>query len=325
MEIYLDNAATTRVCPEAADAAYKVMTEVYGNPGSTHKLGREARAVLDDSRKKLAAALGCAPKEVYFTSGGTESDNWAILEGAYLQRRVGRHIISSAVEHDAVRKPLERLAREGYEVTLLSPDSTGAISADAVREALREDTALVTLMMVNNETGAVTDIAGVARALRAAKSKALLHTDAVQGFMKEPFSAKTLGADMISVSGHKVHAPKGIGALYIRQGLKLPAHILGGGQEEGMRSGTEPMPQIAAFGEAVRIAKAEMPEANKRMEALRAQCVQTLTDTVPGIVFLGGGSAHAFLLPWIFPKTYNSIYRSEYLFHFPYISCLHTL
>ena len=217
MEIYLDNAATTRVCTEAADAAYKVMTEVYGNPGSTHKLGREARAVLDDSRKKLAAALGCAPKEVYFTSGGTESDSWAILEGAYLQRRVGRHIISSAVEHDAVRKPLEKLAREGWEITLLSPDSTGAISADAVRAALREDTALVTLMMVNNETGAVTDIAGIARTLRAAKSKALLHTDAVQGFMKEPFSAKTLGADMISVSGHKVHAPKGIGALYIRQ------------------------------------------------------------------------------------------------------------
>ena len=168
MEIYLDNAATTRVCPEAADAAYKVMTELYGNPGSTHKLGREARAVLDDSRNKLAAALGCAAKEVYFTSGGTESDNWAILEGAYLRRRIGRHIISSAVEHDAVRQPLEKLAREGWEITLLSPDSAGAVSVDAVRDALREDTALVTLMMVNNETGAVTDIAGVARALRAA-------------------------------------------------------------------------------------------------------------------------------------------------------------
>lgn len=309
MEIYLDNAATTRVCPEAADAAYKVMTEIYGNPGSTHRLGREARAVLDDSRKKLAAALGCAVKEVYFTSGGTESDNWAILEGAYLQRRVGNHIISSAVEHDAVRKPLERLAREGYEITLLAPDSTGAISVDAVREALREDTALVTLMMVNNETGAVTDIAGIARMLRAAKSKALLHTDAVQAFMKEPFSAKTLGADMISVSGHKVHAPKGIGALYVRQGLKLPAHILGGGQEEGMRSGTEPMPQIAAFGEAVRIAKAEMPAANARMDALRTKCVQTLTGTVPGIVFLGGGSAH--ILSLSLPG-----YRSEVLMNY---------
>lgn len=149
----------------------------------------------------------------------------------------------------------------------------------------------------------------MARALRAAKSRALLHTDAVQGFMKEPFSAKTLGADMISVSGHKVHAPKGIGALYIRQGLKLPAHILGGGQEDGLRSGTEPMPQIAAFGEAVRIAKAEMPEANKRMEALRAQCVQTLTDTVPDIVFLGGGSAH--ILSLSLPG-----YRSEVLMNY---------
>ena len=298
MEIYLDNAATTRVCPEAADAAYKVMTEIYGNPGSTHRLGREARAVLDDARKKLAAALGCAAKEVYFTSGGTESDNWAILEGAYLQRRVGNHIISSAVEHDAVRKPLERLAREGYEITLLAPDSTGAISVDAVREALREDTALVTLMMVNNETGAVTDIAGIARMLRAAKSKALLHTDAVQAFLKEPFSAKTLGADMISVSGHKVHAPKGIGALYIRQG-----------QERGIRAGTEATPQIAAFGEAVRIAKAEMPAANARMEALRAKCVQTLTDTVPGIVFLGGGSAH--ILSLSLPG-----YRSEVLMNY---------
>ncbi len=309
MEIYLDNAATTRVCPEAADAAYRVMTECYGNPGSTHKLGRGARAVLDDSRQKLAAALGCTAKEVFFTSGGTESDNWAILEGAYLQRRVGKHIISSAVEHDAVRKPLEKLEREGYEITLLAPDSTGAIGADSVREALREDTALVTLMMVNNETGAVTDIAGIAKMLRARKSKALFHTDAVQGFLKEPFSAKTLGADMISVSGHKVHAPKGIGALYIRQGVKLPAHILGGGQEDGLRSGTEPLPQIAAFGEAARIAKAALPGTNERLTALRAQCVRSLTDTVPDIVFLGGGSSH--ILSLSLPG-----YRSEVLMNY---------
>ena len=306
MEIYLDNAATTRVCAEAADAAYKVMTEQYGNPGSTHTMGREARAVLDDARRKLAEAFGCAPREVFFTSCGTESDNWAILEGAYAQRRVGKHIISSAVEHDAVHQPLEKLAREGYEITLLAPDEKGAIPVEAVREALRSDTALVSLMMVNNETGAVTDIAGVARALRAAKSRALFHTDAVQGFMKEPFSAKTLGADMISVSGHKIHAPKGIGALYIRQGVKIAPHILGGGQESGMRSGTEPLPQIAAFGEAARIAKAEMPEVNRRLAALREQCVQTLTETVPGIVFLGGGSAH--ILSLSLPG-----YRSEVL------------
>lgn len=309
MEVYLDNAATTRVCPEAADIAYKTMLETYGNPSSTHTKGREAKAVLDNARKQLAAALDCAPGEVYFTSCGSEGDNWAIINGAESMRRKGLHIISSEVEHDAVRKSMDELKRRGFEVTMLKPESDGSISPEAVAAALRPDTVLVSLMMVNNETGAVTDIAGVARALRAAKSKALLHTDAVQGFMKEPFSAKTLGADMISVSGHKVHAPKGIGALYIRQGLKLPAHILGGGQEEGMRSGTEPMPQIAAFGEAVRIAKAEMPEANKRMEALRAQCVQTLTDTVPGIVFLGGGSAH--ILSLSLPG-----YRSEVLMNY---------
>lgn len=307
--VYLDNAATTRVCPEAAEAAVHMMTECFGNPSTTYKLGREAKAAVDKARGQIAKALGCRPDEVYFTSCGSEGDNWALISGARSMRRRGKHIISSAVEHDAVRKSLDFLEKEGYEITRLQPDGTGAIPLERVRAALRPDTILVSLMMVNNETGAVTDIAGIARTLRAAKSKALLHTDAVQGFMKEPFSAKTLGADMISVSGHKVHAPKGIGALYIRQGLKLPAHILGGGQEEGMRSGTEPMPQIAAFGEAVRIAKAEMPEANKRMEALRAQCVQTLTDTVPDIVFLGGGSAH--ILSLSLPG-----YRSEVLMNY---------
>ena len=309
MEIYLDNAATTRVCTEAADAAYKVMTELYGNPGSTHAKGREARAVLDDSRKKIADALGCTPREVSFTSGGTESDNWAILQGVRLNRRVGRHVITSAVEHEAVLRPMERLAQEGYEVTFLSPDSTGAVSPEAVREALRDDTALVSLMMVNNETGAVTDIAGISRMLRAEKSKALLHTDAVQAFMKEPFSAKSLGADMISVSGHKIHAPKGIGALYIRQGVKLGAHILGGGQEEGLRSGTEPLPQIAAFGEAARIAKASQKETNARLAALREQCVSTLSATIPDIVFLGGESSH--ILSLSLPG-----YRSEVLMNY---------
>ncbi len=309
MEIYLDNAATTRVCTEAADAAYKVMTECYGNPGSTHAKGREARAVVDEARKKVADALGCTPREVTFTSGGTESDNWAILEGVKANRRVGRHVITSKTEHEAVLRPMEKLAHEGYDVTFLTPDSTGAVSVDAVREALRDDTALISLMMVNNETGAVTDIAGIAKMLRAAKSKALLHTDAVQGFLKEPFAAKTLGADMISVSGHKIHAPKGIGALYIRQGVKLGAYILGGGQEEGLRSGTEPTPLIAAFGEAARIGKASLKETNARLEALRSECVRTLGETVDGIVFLGGGSSH--ILSLSLPG-----YRSEVLMNY---------
>ena len=307
--VYLDNAATTRVCPEAAEAAVHMMTECFGNPSTTYKLGREAKAAVDKARGQIAKALGCRPDEVYFTSCGSEGDNWALISGARSMRRRGKHIISSAVEHDAVRKSLDFLEKEGYEITRLQPDGAGAIPLERVRAALRPDTILVSLMMVNNETGAINDIAAVARMLKAENSIALLHTDAVQGFLKVPFSAKTLGADLITISGHKIHAPKGIGALYIRSGLKLPPYIHGGGQERGIRAGTEATPQIAAFGEAVRIAKAEMPEANKRMEALRAQCVQTLTDTVPGIVFLGGGSAH--ILSLSLPG-----YRSEVLMNY---------
>ena len=263
MEVYLDNAATTRVCPEAADIAYKTMLETYGNPSSTHTKGREAKAVLDNARKQLAAALDCAPGEVYFTSCGSEGDNWAIINGAESMRRKGLHIISSEVEHDAVRKSMDELKRRGFEVTMLKPESDGSISPEAVAAALRPDTVLVSLMMVNNETGAVTDIAAVAKALKKAKSIALLHTDAVQGFMKVPFSAKRLGADMITVSGHKIHAPKGIGALYIKTGVKIKPYIIGGAQESGLRAGTEAMPQIAAFGKACELAKASMHGAAK--------------------------------------------------------------
>ena len=289
--IYLDNAATTPVPKAVADAMYDVLTHRFGNPSSQYPAGTEMKKAVEGWRAVVADALRCESSRLYFTSCGTESDNWAILEGAYLQRRVGRHIISSAVEHDAVRKPLEKLAREGWEITLLSPDSTGAISADAVRAALREDTALVTLMMVNNETGAVTDIAGIARTLRAAKSKALLHTDAVQGFMKEPFSAKTLGADMISVSGHKVHAPKGIGALYIGQRVRNPRPLLpGGGQERGVRSGTEATAQIAGFAKAVELRREDYEGKLARMAALKDYC-RTHLLTIDGMVCVGEGTA----------------------------------
>ena len=190
MEHYLDNSATTRVCPEAAEAALKAMTENYGNPSSTHTKGREAKRLLDESRRQAASALGCTPQELVFTSCGSESDNWAILKGAELMRRRGKHVISSAVEHDAVLKSLEELERQGYEVTRLRPDRTGAISVQSVLDALREDTILVSLMLVNNETGAVTDIAAIARAMKKAASQALLHTDAVQAFMKLPFTVE---------------------------------------------------------------------------------------------------------------------------------------
>ena len=292
MEVYLDNAATTRVCPEAADIAYKTMLETYGNPSSTHTKGREAKAVLDNARKQLAAALDCAPGEVYFTSCGSEGDNWAIINGAESMRRKGLHIISSEVEHDAVRKSIDELKRRGFEVTMLKPESDGSISPEAVAAALRPDTVLVSLMMVNNETGAVTDIAAVAKALKKAKSIALLHTDAVQGFMKVPFSAKRLGADMITVSGHKIHAPKGIGALYIKTGVKIKPYIMGGAQESGLRAGTEAMPQIAAFGKACELAKASMNDATERMAQLRQYAAGRIVAEMPEAVIIGGGAPH---------------------------------
>ena len=295
MIVYLDNAATTRVCNEAADAAYRIMTESYGNPSSTHKLGRDAKTILDESRASLAKALGAKPEEVFFTSGGSESDNWAILSGAELMKRRGNHIISSEIEHAAVLRSLDILEKRGFEVTRLKPEKDGSISLDAVMTALREDTILISLMIVNNETGGITDINAISQALKNSGSTALLHTDAVQGFLKVPFSAKTLGADMISVSGHKIHAPKGIGALYIKGGAKalnLAPLIVGGGHESGKRSGTEGLPQIAALAKAAEIGSSLFVEYHKRMSDLKGLAINRLMSENEGLLVLSGDAPH---------------------------------
>ena len=292
MEHYLDNSATTRVCEAAAKAAYETMTSIYGNPSSTHTKGREAKKLLDSSRAQAAAAIGCKPAELVFTSCGSESDNWALLSGAEAMHRKGKHIISSSVEHDAIRKTLDELEKQGYEITRLAPDNTGAISVESVKNALRDDTILVSLMLVNNETGAVTDIRGMADMLKKSGSQALLHTDAVQGFMKVPFSAKTLGADMISVSGHKIHAPKGIGALYVRDGLRLKPFIAGGAQENGRRAGTEAMPQIAAFAAACAEASKNMDAGISRMAAQKAEIIDRLSAGIPELKYVRTAAPH---------------------------------
>ena len=292
MEHYLDNAATTRTCPEALEAATRVMSEVYGNPSSTHRKGREAKHLLDECRRSVADALGAKPEELVFTSCGSESDNWALLSGAEAMHRKGNHIISSSVEHDAIRKTLDELEKQGYEITRLAPDNTGAISVESVKNALRDDTILVSLMLVNNETGAVTDIRGIADMLKKSGSQALLHTDAVQGFMKVPFSAKTLGADMISVSGHKIHAPKGIGALYVRDGLRLKPFIAGGAQENGRRAGTEAMPQIAAFAAACAEASKNMDAGISRMAAQKAEIIDRLSAGIPELKYVRTAAPH---------------------------------
>lgn len=307
--VYLDNAATTRVCPEAAEAAVHMMTECFGNPSTTYKLGREAKAAVDKARGQIAGALGAGRTRYTSRPAAPRATTGRSSPARGRCARRGKHIISSAVEHDAVRKSLDFLEKEGYEITRLQPDGAGAIPLERVRAALRPDTILVSLMMVNNETGAINDIAAVARMLKAENSIALLHTDAVQGFLKVPFSAKTLGADMITISGHKIHAPKGIGALYIRSGLKLPPYIHGGGQERGIRAGTEPTPQIAAFGVAAEIGSAKMAEATKTMAELRTHAIDRLTAEVEGVTVIGGGAPH--ILSISLPG-----YRSEVLMNF---------
>lgn len=312
MTAYLDNAATTRVCPEAAQAAFDAMLEGYGNPSSTHRLGREAKAILDKSRLTVAKALGARPEELFFTSCGSESDNWALLSGAELMKRRGSHIISSGAEHAAVLRSLELLERRGFTVTRLNPEKDGSIRPEAVSQALREDTVLVSLMLVNNETGGVTDIGEISKQIKKSGAPALLHTDAVQGFLKLPFTAKSLGADLISVSGHKVHAPKGIGALYVRGGIKganLAPLLVGGGQEGGKRAGTENLPQIAAFAAAVEAGFAHLKENAAQMASLKALAAERLTEELPGIVLIPSEAPH--ILSLSLPE-----FKSEVLMNF---------
>ncbi|MBO4832112.1 MAG: cysteine desulfurase [Oscillospiraceae bacterium] len=291
MTVYFDNAATTRVRPEAAEAALRVMTEVYGNPSSTHTMGREAKKELDRARDSVARAVGASPDEIFFTSGGTEADNLALRGGAEAMRHKGRHIVISSVEHDAVAKCAEKLETEGWEITRVAPDGAGRITAGAVKEALRPDTVLVSVMLVNNETGAVNPVQEIASAVKSSGCGALVHTDAVQALCKVPFSVKTLGADLVSLSSHKIHGPKGTGALWIKSGVKIKPVLMGGGQEKGMRSGTEGLPGIAAFGEAARLGAAEAEETAKSMRAVREHTVQLLKEKLPECVFIGEGDA----------------------------------
>ena len=285
--IYLDNAATTRVCPEAAQAAMAAMTEGYGNPSSVHPFGKTAAELVKAARADVAAAMGCAPGEIFFTSCGTEGNNWAIRGAVELGRRKGRHIITTTIEHSAVLEPIRALEREGYEVTYLSPDKSGHIPAGAVAAALREDTVLVSIMLVNNELGTVQPVAEAAAAIKAAGSPALLHTDAVQGFLKIPCIPTDLGVDLLTISGHKFRAPKGSGVLYIKKGLKFPPLFLGGGQESGLRPGTEPTAQIAALAAAC---KAWRPEYAGHMSAIKAYALEALS-AIPGLEIVSPGDA----------------------------------
>ena len=252
MEIYLDNSATTKVCREAADAMMKMLTENYGNPSSLHKKGIEASKALENAREHIADALSCSKDEIYFTPSGTAANNTAIFGAVNANKRRGNRIITTALEHPSVNECMKKLEEQGFEIIRLKPDINGAFSPAELMNAINSKTILISIMAVNNEIGTINPINQIKSALRRVNSQALIHVDAVQGFGKIPLNPAKTGIDLMSVSAHKIHGPKGAGALYIRKGLKIHPYLVGGGQEKGMVSGTEPIPAIIGFGEAVK-------------------------------------------------------------------------
>ena len=288
--IYLDHNATTPLLPAVIDRMMAVLREEFGNPSSVHHFGQQAKASLDDARTDVANLIGAEPSEVLFTSGGTEADNIAIRGAAEALEATGkRHLITSAIEHEAVLNTLKALARRGWRTTLLPVDQSGIVSAETLRGALTDDTAVVSVMHANNEIGTIQPIAELARA--AHERGALLHTDAVQSAGKIPVGVKTLGVDMLSMSAHKFYGPKGVGALWIRRGLRVLPLLTGGRQERSRRAGTENVPGIVGMGVAARMAAAKMAEEGRRLAALRDRLEAGILRAVPGTAVNGSPQA----------------------------------
>ena len=306
--IYLDNSATTKPCAEAVEAMTNALTQSWGNPSALYNFGIDAAHAMRNARHQVAAAMGAEHDRVFFTSGGTEADNWAVFGSVKRLGKRGRHIITTAVEHHAILNCMHELEAQGYEVTYLQPDKEGRIGLDSLKAALRKDTILVSVMMVNNETGAVMPIAQMAKMTHRICPDAIFHTDAVQGFLKVPFQAKTFGADLISVSAHKIHGAKGAGALYISPRLKsFPPLLHGGGQESNLRSGTEATPAIFAFAAACAAGAATFRADVAREKALLSGLVEKIS-AIDGVVINGAHEAPHILslaIPGI--PTQNSI------------------
>ncbi len=281
-EIYLDNASTTPPCREAVEAVAKSLAEVYGNPSSLHRKGFEAERALAESRTAVARAVGAKTGEIYFTSGGTESNNLALFGAALARQRRGKRIVTTAVEHASVSEAISELERRGFEVVRVSPGKDGVVEAGAFLEAVNKDTILVSAMIVNNETGAVLPVAEIARGVKGIAPNALVHCDAVQAFGKMPLDVAKLGAHLVSLSAHKIHGPKGIGALYIKEKAKVTPLFYGGGQEGKMRPGTEAVAQIAGFAAAVK-ALPDIKAHMEKMKALKVRLAEGLAQ-LPGVL-----------------------------------------
>ncbi|MEE1170720.1 MAG: cysteine desulfurase family protein [Ruminococcus sp.] len=305
---YLDNSATTRVSKTAADKAYEIMTEIYGNPSSLHLMGMNAEKELELARKRVSAALGATSEELFFTSGGTEANNTALFGAAYAKRRSGKRIVISSVEHSSVLEAAARLEQEGFEVVRIAPQIDGIIHPEDVAEAVNDDTILVSVMLVNNETGAVMPVKDIFEAARDKNDKIICHTDAVQAFGKLDFSPKKLGADLLSVSAHKVHAPKGCGALYIKRRVRIIPRQFGGEQEKKIRPGTEALPLIAAFGAACE--EFDVEGNGERVAELNGYARQRLLE-IGGVVINSPENA----LPYVLNISAGRV-RSETMLHF---------
>lgn len=311
MEAYLDNSATTRCSEAAKDMVVKVMMEDFGNPSSKHMKGVEAEKYLRQSREIIAKTLKVNEKEIYFTSGGTESNNWALIGTAMANRRAGNHIITTSVEHAAILQPMMYLKEQGFDVTFLPVDETGRISLQDLKEALRKDTILVSIMYVNNEIGAREPVEEAAKLVHELAPKAYFHTDAIQAYGKYRIHPKKIGVDMLSVSGHKIHGPKGVGFLYVSEKVKIHPLILGGGQQKGMRSGTDNVPGIAGLGVAAREAYEDFEEKQAHLRQLKEYFIKKVSE-LPDIQINGPkGDLSA---PQIVSVSFAGV-RSEVLLH----------
>ena len=277
--IYMDNAATTRVTEPVFEAMKPYFMEIYGNPSSVHAFGRESRKAVEQARRQVAAALGAQPNEIYFTGCGTESDNWAVRGTAYAMQKKGNHLITSAIEHHAILETMEQLEKEGFRVTYLPVDEYGIVRPEELEKAIDDETTLVSVMAANNEIGTVEPIVELAKIAHA--HGALFHTDAVQAVGNMEFDVKEMGIDMLSLSGHKFHAPKGIGALYIRTGVRPRKFVLGGAQERTQRAGTENLASIVGLGKAIELATADIAAHNARLSEIRDHMISRILTEIP--------------------------------------------
>lgn len=308
--IYLDNASTTKPCDEAVNAIIKALNEDFGNPSSLHKLGVEAEKIITEARNSIAYALGCDPESIYFTSGATESNNMAVNGIAENYGRRKNKIVTTEIEHPSVYETISKLEKKGFEVVRIAPDKNGEITAEAISSAVDNNTFLVSCLLVNNETGTILPIKKAFAQIKRDYPQVITHCDAVQAFMKIPLKARQLSADVISISGHKVGGPKGVGAIYIKKGIRVAPQITGGGQEKKQRSGTESVPLISGFGAAV---KKHMNNFNERLEyvkSIKSYLLEKAKDC-DEITVLSNDEAS----PYIITIAVNNI-KSEIMLHY---------